>query len=239
MHVLILLIAALLTAAISAIIGMGGGVTLLALMTLLLPAHQVVALHGVVQLASNFSRTVVFIKHVRFRIFWVYALPLGIGIGVASQLQSLVLPWFRPLIGGYILAFLLWRRYQPKLRNPPLWSYAPLGLVTGFAALLVGATGPLIAPMFLRDDFENEQVIATKAACQSLGHLLKIPAFLSIGFSYSEHLSLLVGMVAAVVVGTLLGKRILKQLSKRVFTALFETALLIAALVLIARAFIG
>ena len=51
--VLILVIASFATATVSAILGMAGGVTLLGVMTALLPAPIVVPLHGVVQLASN------------------------------------------------------------------------------------------------------------------------------------------------------------------------------------------
>ena len=67
--------------------------------------------------------------------------------------------------------------------------------------MFVGATGPFIAPFFLRDDFEKEEVIATKAACQMVGHGLKIPAVLIIGFEYSAHLPLLGLLVAGVILG--------------------------------------
>ena len=42
--------AALITSMISAVLGMAGGITLLGVMTALLPPAQVVPLHGVVQL---------------------------------------------------------------------------------------------------------------------------------------------------------------------------------------------
>ena len=58
---IILIIAAFTTSMISAVIGMGGGITLLGIMALLIPeGYMVVALHGVIQLVSNMTRTTIF-----------------------------------------------------------------------------------------------------------------------------------------------------------------------------------
>ena len=62
---IVLVVACVVTATISGILGMAGGVTLLGVMTALLPAPVVVPLHGIVQLASNWTRTWAFRRHVR------------------------------------------------------------------------------------------------------------------------------------------------------------------------------
>jgi uncharacterized membrane protein YfcA len=229
-----LLPAALLTATLSGVLGMGGGVMLLGLMTALLPAAWVVPLHGVVQLCSNLTRTLVFLHHVRWSIFAIYAAPMLGGVTLAAYLWSGAhLGWFKPTIGFFILLFLLWRRFKPVLRNLPLWVYAPLGFAAGFLTLFVGATGPFIAPFFLRDDADNETVIATKAVCQSLGHALKIPAFLALDFDLAPHLPLLAGMIVAVILGTFAGRWLLGKISKRRFVMLFEVLLALIALYLV------
>lgn len=231
MTLAILIVAALVTSTISGFLGMAGGVTLVGVMTLILPAEQVVPIHGVVQLASNFTRTLAYLKHVAWRIFLVYALPMALGAAAAAWLwKGGKMPWFKPVIGVYLLTFLAWRRFTPKLHNPPLWSYAPLGAVTGFLTLYVGATGPFIAPFFLRDDFEKEEVIATKAVCQAWGHLLKLPAFLALGFDYTPHLPTLAALLVCVVAGTFAGKALLKRISKQNFVRIFEGVLGLLAL---------
>lgn len=242
-----LTLAAYLTATLSGVLGMGGGMLLVGVMALLLPATWVVPVHGVVQLCSNSTRTLVFLPHVRWRYFAAYSPFLLLGVAGAAAIYILILDvdslgalydadkleWFKPLIGLFLLLFLGWRRYKPTLRAPPLWLYAPLGAVTGFLAMFVGATGPFIAPFFLRDDFEKEEVIATKAACQMVGHGLKIPAFLIIGFEYSAHLPLLALLVAGVILGTLTGKRLLSRLDSKLFERLFIGLLTLLALHLI------
>jgi uncharacterized membrane protein YfcA len=160
--------------------------------------------------------------------------PAGLGVAVAASIWAdLKLTWFRAWIGAFILSFLLWRRYKPKLRAPPIWSYALLGLAAGLLAIFVGATGPFLAPFFLRDDFDNEQVIATKAVCQTWLHLLKIPAFLALSFDYAPHAPLLAGLVGAVIGGTYFGKHLLSRISKKRFVFWFQLVLAALAVYLI------
>jgi len=224
--VIVLVVACFVTATISGILGMAGGVTLLGVMTALLPAPVVVPLHGVVQLASNWTRTWAFRKYVRWPIFFAFMVPAVAGVAIAASIWvDLQLTWFKAWIGAFILAFLVWRKYKPKLRHPPTWSYAVLGLAAGLLAIFVGATGPFLAPFFLRDDFENEEVIATKAICQTWLHLLKIPAFLALSFDYTPYATLLVGLVVAVIGGTYFGKHLLSKISKDRFVFWFQLVL--------------
>jgi len=234
-----LALAAFATSAFSAIVGMGGGVTLLGVMAIVLPAALVVPIHGIVQLCSNLTRTVVFIPHVRWRFFFAYVPGLVVGVALATLAwQGIKLTWFKPFIGIFLLLFLISRGRLRSLRAPPLWIYAPLGLTAGFLSLFVGATGPFIAPFFLREDFDKEEVVATKAVCQSLTHLLKIPAFVALGFDYIEHAPILTLLVAMVIIGTVAGKRVLQRLDERSFERLFVVVLSLLAINLIAGHFL-
>lgn len=233
----VLTLAAYLTGTLSAVIGMGGGITLMACMTLLMPAADVVPVHGAIQLVSNSSRTLLFIRHAAWRLVLRFLPGLAVGVSCGIMLFSgSDLSWFKPLIGGFIFAFLIWRRVAPKLRNPPGWSYTLLGGAAGFAALFIGATGPLLAPFFLRDDLDKAQIVATKAACQTAIHLVKIPAFLSIGYAYESQASTLLVLSVAVVAGTFTGKRLQGRLTQAQFVRLFEGVLAVLGAVLLAQA---
>ncbi|MDP6945148.1 MAG: sulfite exporter TauE/SafE family protein [Myxococcota bacterium] len=232
----VLVLAAYLTSTLSGIIGMGGGMTLLGVMTLLIPAPLVVPLHGIVQLGSNTTRTLIFLRHVRWSVFATYVPFLLIGVAASAAVYTgTKLTWFRPVIGLFLLSFIAWRRWKPRLERPPLWSYAPLGLFTGFLTLFVGATGPFLAPFFLRDDFTKEEIIATKAVCQTVAHIAKIPAFVALGFAYGDHAVELGVLLVMVIAGTMTGKRLLGRLPREAFVRLFVTVLGVLALVLIGR----
>ena len=229
-------LAALLTAMVSAILGMGGGITLLAVMVILLPVKTVVPLHGIIQLLSNSTRLFLFRKS----IFWPHvgrfaatALPCSLaGISLVKILDPASM---RFLFGVFILFSL----YVPIRKISSLSritrSFYLAGALAGSISLVVGATGPIIAPFFLNKDLRKDQIIATKATCQALVHVLKIPFFgLVLSFQFQDYTWLLVCMGTAVIVGTWFGKQILsKYVSERVFLLLYQALLTIVGLRLV------
>ena len=229
-----LILATLATSALSAVAGMGGGITLLAVMAVLLPAEIVVPVHGLVQLSSNGTRTLLLLRHVHRPIFAYYIGPAiaGVFLGARWYVGS-ELPWFRQAVGVFILLYLLTLLREPRLGRLPHWTFAPLGFVVGAFASLIGATGPLIAPFFLRDDLDRRQVIGTKAAIQISVHLAKIPAFLLLGFAYGSTWRLWLPLVIAAVVGTSIGNRILSSLSQEAFRRVFVTVLVLISIQLL------
>ena len=120
---IILIIAAFITSIISAIIGMGGGVTLLGIMAIVIPeGYLVVAFHGVIQLVSNVTRTTVYREHVYqpiFKKFFIGIIP-GLFFAVLiifglinyfnfNSASELKIDFLKPLIGIYIIWFLFTR----------------------------------------------------------------------------------------------------------------------------------
>ena len=73
MESIILILAAFITSSISAVLGMGGGIILLGIMAIIIPkGYIVVALHGIIQLVSNLTRSYVFRKHIKKEIIKQY-----------------------------------------------------------------------------------------------------------------------------------------------------------------------
>lgn len=228
---LILTIASFFAAGISAVIGMAGGIILLSIMTFFLDLSILIPIHGIVQLASNSSRALSLRESVETRILAPSIFGLIIGTAISTQL----IQWIPNRESFYILivALILYVLFKPKklpALKIPYWAFGVLGLVAGVLNPIIGAIGPLIAPFFLREDLTKEQIIATKAATQTVGHLLKIPAFLYLGFDYLNHWVLISFMVLGVILGTQMGVRILKKVNEKTFRLVFRTALLIAAL---------
>jgi len=222
----ILVPVAVVAAAISGLIGMGGGALLIAFLAMLLAPADVVPVHGAVQVASNFTRTLRLLGNVRWSITALYCPPMIVGAWLGLQLyREQGLPWFKPAIGGFLLASLAWERWKPKRLALPRWAFAPAGLGGGFLTMTVGAAGPYLAAFFLRDDLDRREVVATKAAIQTFGHLLKIPAFLSIRYDYGSRLGVILPLLAAVVAGTFAGTYLLHRLPERVFRVAFRALL--------------
>ncbi len=235
---LTLAIAALLTSAVSAILGMAGGMLLLATMLCFMSHGEAIPTHAAVQIASNGTRVLAFVRNVDRGAFGRFVLGMVPGAGIGMVLLWALgqpeesEPYLKTLIGAFILvATYLPRGKSDGRSGGTWWDFPAVGLVAGTAALTVGAIGPLIAPLFARRNFVKERLIATKAVCQLATHILKIPAFIWLRDLNLERLgSLALVMILMVIPGTLIGKRILKRVPERHFQVAFRVALTVAGL---------
>jgi len=234
----ILAIAALLTSMVSAILGMAGGVMLLAVMLCFLTHADSIPTHAAVQIASNGTRVMAFARNVDWRAlrrFLIGAVP-GAGVGMlllwALGQPEQSEPYLKTIIGAFILLATFLPKPKGDGAHRERWfDFPAIGLAAGVAALTVGAIGPLIAPIFARRGFVKERLIATKAICQLCIHTLKIPAFLLVrDLDVSRLGTLAVVMICMVIPGTLLGKRMVKPISERNFKIAYRAALTLAGL---------
>jgi uncharacterized membrane protein YfcA len=234
----LLVLVALATSVLSAVVGMAGGIVLLTIMLLYLEPLAAIPLHGVIQLVSNGSRAYIQRRHVDWALAGRYAVLL-IPFGAAGMPVAYALPasLTKGLIGAFVLGA-TWRPgwlmlgTHPENTRPKLRFFA-LGGVVGFLNVLIGATGPLIAPFFLNLGLTRQALVGTKAACQMLGHLAKLLLFGIAGFAYGDWGLLLGTMSVAVVVGTWLGSRLLEKVNEQLFTWLFKGVLTLVALRLV------
>jgi uncharacterized membrane protein YfcA len=226
------------TSILSAIVGMAGGIVLLGVMLLFYDPLLAIPLHGVVQLVSNGSRTWIQRRHVDWTIVGRYSvllLPMGF-VGLAV-LRSLAPDVARALIGVFVLvatwapAWLLIGTHPERLAQDR--RFVLLGGVVGVLNTTIGATGPLIAPFFLNLGLDRHELVGTKAACQSLGHLAKLLIFGAAGFAFAEWSAPLALLCVAVVAGTWVGSRVLGRVSETTFVRLYKVVLTAVALRLV------
>jgi uncharacterized membrane protein YfcA len=226
----ILGVAAFATSTLSGMLGLAGGMTLLAVMLLFYEPLVAIPLHGAIQLVSNASRTWIQRRHVERGIVGRYALlllPMGFaGLIIAKQLSP---PLARAGIGLFVLAatwtpglLLLGAHPERAERNR---RFLLLGAVVGLLNTTVGATGPLIAPFFLNLGLARQQVVGTMAACQALGHLAKLVVFGAAGFAFARFAAPLLLLALLVVLGTWVGSRLLDRVSERGFVWLYKALL--------------
>lgn len=231
---IVLPLVALFTSAISAVLGGGGGILLLAVTFVFLPHKAAILLHATVQSINHTTRVLTFLPHVEWATVgrFLSGVVLGAGVGIAildaTRDSPTAEPWFKLAVGLYVVIFSLIP--LPARRTGPRWYDFPLlGVASGVAAFTVGAIGPLIGPLFARRGYAKERLVATKSACEWLLHIAKVPVFLSFQAFHDlrEYALLSVLMCAVVVPGTLLGKRFLSGLSETQFLWLFRGMLVI------------
>ncbi len=214
---------------------MGGGILLLAVMFVFMDHSVAIPAHAAVQIASNGTRVLAFIKNVdwpalgRFAVGVVPGAVLGAGLLLTFGKIEESEPYLKMIVGAYILLATFLPKPKKRAEAKTKWDFTLLGFVAGTAALTVGAVGPLIAPIFARHDFVKERLIATKAMCQILTHILKIPAFIFVlGLDVGDLGLLTAVMICMVIPGTLIGKRIVRHVTPDHFRILYKLALTLA-----------
>jgi uncharacterized membrane protein YfcA len=143
----------------------------------------------------------------------------------------------RVAIGCFVLIATWWPRLLLLGLHPdrvePRRLFLPVGAVAGFVGTTFGASGPFLGPFFRALPLPRQGVVGTFAACQSLGHLVKIALFGLAGFAFAAHAPLLAVTMTLVVVGTALGSRLLERLPEAGFQRLYRAVLTLVALRLI------
>jgi uncharacterized membrane protein YfcA len=222
------------TSALSGVAGLGGGTILIGVLYALGLAPTVaVPLFAAVQFVSNLSRTVAYFRHVEWRAagwFLLTAAPMPFLVApfVASANVNVVLL----LLAGLILVSLVPAKdgAEPLPQTPAVLL---AGFLNGTIGMFVGATGLFVGRLFLRPEWSKETVIGTLALTQTLGHLMRVLGYASVGFLVTQRSELLLPLVVAVIAGTFAGKALNRRLDEALFRRLFKGILLVLSLKLI------
>jgi len=231
---------AFLTSIVTATVGIGGGMLLIAFMPGLLPTGAIVPVHGAVQLASNGSRFALALHAVR----WDLAIPFALGGSLGAAL-GLVVPiemdpaTMRLLLGTVILL----GTWLPPLPAAGRWRgrYAVLGAAQTFVSLFVGVAAPVNKPFLIRDRLTHDQRVVTHAVQVTALHLWKLAVFVALGFAFGDYALLIAAMAVAAVLGSWVGthiRRYLPERPMRLFIKLLLTAVALRLLVLAGMAYL-
>jgi uncharacterized membrane protein YfcA len=243
---ILLLVAALLTATLSGVFGMAGGLVLMGVLTLLLPIKAAFVTHGILQLVANGWRAVLHRRFVRWDIVAVQAAGSLLAGAVVSAVAFIPSKPLVYLLMGLIPGLLWLPRGWIRLdaAKPPQALLSGL-MVTG-ANLTAGVAGPLLDIFFVRTELTRHAIVATKAATQVFSHLAKIVVY-GAPLIAAEHSGLPPVWVFAVAVplsmtGAVLGGQILQRMTDVNFkrwTRLIVTAIGLIYLVQAAQLWLG
>lgn len=206
------------TATLSGVLGMAGGMILMAVLVSTVSVSAAMMIHGAVQATSNGSRTWFLREHVQWRILPPYVLGAVLALGAFAAL-TLVPDAGLVLILVGAMPFLA--RVTPRLDALDM-NHGPTAMLCGAvvtaAQLLAGASGPLLDMFYLNSTLTRHQVVASKAITQTLGHLLKL-VYYGLIIGTVEHVPLWLYAVAMVlaVAGTRVGTRLLDHVPEHHF----------------------
>ncbi len=108
---------------------------------------------------------------------------------------------------------------QSKLRLKA-WYIMPAGFLKAFVSGLIGTTGPVLNPFYLRYGLVKEQLLATKAAHVVIIHLVKIITYGAFAALSREDVIAGFAIGLAAIPANLIGKALLSQMSPYQFRQL-------------------
>lgn len=206
------------TAFISGVFGMAGGLILLGILLIFLDVAPAMVLFAIIQLGSNGWRSVLWWRLVDWSIVRRYL--VGSTIAFLAMRTVAFVPdkaLVYLLLGSIVfIADLLPRSLTPDITRPG----APYvcGLIIMTLQLLAGAAGHVLDLFFQKSMLDRRAVVATKAVCQTFGHVFRIAYFGSLA-AWDTPLPMwqYVAAVGLALVGTTLAARVLTGMSNENF----------------------
>mgnify|MGYP000308054167 CR=1 FL=1 len=169
-----LIFVVLVTSTLSGVLGMAGGMILMAVLATTLPVAAAMMLHGAVQLTANGSRAWFLREHIQWTVLPWYALG---ALSVLTAFTALVLVPDAGLVLLLIGLLSLGARFSSRFATLDITkpgTAVACGVIVTAAQLLAGASGPLLDVFYLNSTLSRHAVVANKALTQALGHTIKI-----------------------------------------------------------------
>ena len=215
---LLILFAALVTACISGIFGMAGGMIFMGVIATFLGVSEAMVVHGAIQSVSNSHRFYLLRQHARWDILKFIALGAVPATGLLALAAYVPEKGVLFLILG-LLPLLLWlpRGWFHGDAEKPLHAVL-CGIVVMALNLVAGVAGPALDIFFVRTNLTRQEIVATKAVTMLASHMVKIgyfgiPLLMTVGASGLPPLWFFVAAIPCVMMGTFVGTRLLLRMS--------------------------
>jgi len=225
------------TSTIAGVVGLGGGMILIAILPSFLPVNAIVPVHGLTQMASNLSRAVFGWNDVKVEVIPKFLIGSLLGVSFFATILYFISLTYVPLfIGLYILLSLWSDKFNKKIER--FESYYLIGFVQSGLSLIVGATGPIATTLLVKDYNDKHVVVSTAAALKSITHTLKVITFIFFGFVFFDYLGILVAMIIGAVIGSWTGTKLRDKIDGKKFILFLKVLLSLMAIKLIVSLFI-
>ena len=204
MNELVLGVISFLTSTIAGVVGLGGGLLLIAILPSFLPINALIPVHGLSQVSSNLSRAYFGRKNIQYQVIPKFLIGSLIGVGIFALFLNIISIEYIPLfIGVYILLSLWSQTFNDNIKKYE--NYYLIGFFQTGLSVIVGTTGPLTMTLLLKEFKDKDKVVATSAILMSITHILKVCVFVYFGFLFFDYLSIIIAMIIGAILGSYAG----------------------------------
>jgi len=227
------------TFTLSTISGGGGAMMQIPVLNFLIGASQTAPVINLGAFISRPTRILIFWKHIVWKVFWYFVPTAMLGAWLASWLFSEVkIYWIQLFVGLFLVSTFFQYRFGKKERsfNVKLWYFIPLGFFISIIGTFTGGMGPVLNPFLLNVGIDKEELVGTKAAQSFFLGLAQVSGYVFFGLLTTTLWIYGIALGMGAIVGNLIGKWLLKRMSKLAFRRWLIAIMVISGLVLIAKA---
>lgn len=210
---------ALISSLISAVFGLGTALFVIAIGSYLLPVKEAIALATILFTAGTSIRTIVYWKHIDWRltlVMTVFSVPCAY-LG-ASLLAVTPTDLLKKLLGSMALFYVAtsFFGWTPKIHIGRL-GIAVGSASYGFVSGLLGTGNIIKAMIFDHMGFRKEAFVGVMAATSVLANFAKVASYARNGLITEDHMLTSVGLIVSIVTVTVAGRNLLQRVSAEHF----------------------
>lgn len=211
----------------------GLGMLAVSLVALVMPTRESTGVVLLLLLTGDLVAIWFYRRSVDWRLIGRLMLPVGIGLGIGAffltRVDDLVL---RRTIGILLLGLLLLRLWSNRLPTNGTAMAAGYGGLAGFTTMVANAGGAAMSLYLLAAKYDKWRFLGTGAWFFFAVNLVKLPISVGLGIVRSETVLLWLTVVPVVLLGTWLGRVVIKRVDQRLFENLVTISVTVSALYL-------
>ncbi len=236
MQYVILVSLSLFTSIVTLFTGFGVGTIMMPVMALFFDVKVAILLAAIIHIFNNLSRIVLYYRHLRWEIVRRFGVVSILGAFVGSFAQLYVdSSWLKNGVGLFLALFAL-LSLRPGLINWKLPAVIDVagGFLSGLIGGLIGNQGAIRSLYLLNYKLEKQELIVSAALIAVVIDLTRIPVYTYANYRYlTDNFLLLALVILASIAGTLIGSRILPQVSSELFKRIILVAVLLLGILML------
>ena len=218
-----------LTSLLTSIFSLGGGLIMLVALAQSFSPATLIPLHGSIQLANNFSRTLVYREFFQWKLIKNIVISTMFGAVIGIYLFGTLPENLLVMVIAATILFLTWAPLDSLILSVMKNDWF-CGFISGFAGIFVGANGPLVTAYLRTKNLSPEVLVANHGAIMIFQHGIKIILFASFfNFMILDYFSFILILALTGYAGAILGRRLISKVPFKSFNIILKVFLTLLA----------
>ena len=218
-----------LTSLLTSIFSLGGGLIMLVALAQSFSPATLIPLHGSIQLANNFSRTLVYREFFQWKLIKHIVISTMFGAVIGIYLFGTLPENLLVMVIAATILFLTWAPLDSLILSIMKNDWF-CGFISGFAGIFVGANGPLVTAYLRTKNLSPEVLVANHGAIMIFQHGIKIILFASFfNFIILDYFIFILILALTGYAGAIPGRRLISKVPFKSFNIILKVLLTLLA----------